>query len=495
MVKYRFLLLVTLGFIFFSCNLGFASTVSNDIVLVIDNSGSMKKGDPHFETKRAVAEFVKKLSDDTQLAVLIFDHRVNLIVPLTVVSETNKKTILSSFNAIDYKGMLTNIPDAMKQAVFELIQHGSKASQKSIIFITDGVVDTGKKSRDIEKTKWLRKKLPEGATRHGVKIFGIAFTDLADFELIQFLVKKTNGEYFRARTSEDIPEIFSRIYQKILGKAPESIETASMPSTPSTETLQKSEYPVQENSQEAPPESEIEQSPIYITEKPRPTPDPVREEIKESASAPDPVKEEMKESSPVKHVMKKSGDLIPVSPKPKKFPLPLPIMILIAVAFVVAAMFILSRFRRRKTPVSVPPSQSHRPSPPEPVAEQQRPIGVPDQFMPEALLRDVSGVTGEDTYKISEKEIKIGRKEKLNQIVIDQETISRQHAIIEYKEYAYWIKDQDSANGTFLDGQKITDEMRLKSGDTISIDVYDFEFILPGLEGDADKTVFRKLND
>ena len=118
--------------------------------------------------------------------------------------------------------------------------------------------------------------------------------------------------------------------------------------------------------------------------------------------------------------------------------------------------------------------------------------------MPEALLRDVSGVTGEDTYKISEKNTKIGRKEKINQIVINQDTISRQHAVIEYKNYAYWISDQDSSNGTFLNGEKIANEMRLSNGDTISIDVYDFEFILPGLEsvkGDVDKTVFRKTQD
>lgn len=499
MKKYKIVLTVTLILMLLYCNLGLASTISNDIVLVIDNSGSMKKGDPHFLTKKAVAEFVKKLSDDTQVAILIFDHRVNLAVPLTIVSEVNKEAILASLDHIDYRGILTNIPDAMKQAIFELKKNGQDKSQKSIIFITDGVVDTGKKSRDIEKTEWLLKKLPNGAAKHEIKIFGIAFTDLADFELIQSLVQKTNGEYFKALTSEEIPEIFFQIYQHIMGKKPESVETDRMPpkappaipQEPESSELEifREKSPIEpkvpEHSLKAPPKSEIEQSPIYITEKPAPTPDPVKDVMEEPEPA----------APPVKHVMKKPGDLKPVPAKfkSKKFPLPLPIIILIAVVFLIAAMVILSRYRRRKTDAPAPTSRS-QPAPPVP----ERPIGVSAEFMPEALLRDVSGVTGEDTYKISEKNTKIGRKEKINQIVINQDTISRQHAVIEYKNYAYWISDQDSSNGTFLNGEKITNEMRLSNGDTISIDVYDFEFILPGLEsvkGDVDKTVFRKTQD
>ena len=135
MKKYTFSSMVALVSILLYCCISFASTVPKDIVIMIDNSGSMKKGDPHFLTKDAVDEFVKKLSDDTQVAVLIFDQRVNLAISLTTVSEATKEDILASFDYIDYKGKLTNIPAAMERAIYELKTKGQEESQKSIIFI------------------------------------------------------------------------------------------------------------------------------------------------------------------------------------------------------------------------------------------------------------------------------------------------------------------------------------------------------------------------
>jgi pSer/pThr/pTyr-binding forkhead associated (FHA) protein len=162
----------------------------------------------------------------------------------------------------------------------------------------------------------------------------------------------------------------------------------------------------------------------------------------------------------------------------------LPIIILIVLAvFAVIAVFFLFWFRRK--PSITPPL-------PEDL------VGVTDELLPEASLRDLSGVTEQGIINISKKVTKIGRKDRINHIAIDKETISRQHAIIEYKNYSFWIIDQGSSNGTFLNGKQIVDEMRLNHGDTISFDVYEFEFIMPGMEFDetvVDKTVFRRVHD
>jgi len=427
MKKYMFSSMVALVFMLLYCGISFASTVPKDIVLMIDNSGSMKKGDPFFMTKDALTEFVDKLPDDTQVAVLIFDHRINLAVPLT----TTKEVILASFDNIDYRGMLTNIPAAVERAIYELKTQGQEESQKSIIFITDGIVDTGNKLRDIDKTRWLRENLSEDAANHGIKIFGIAFTDSADFELIQSLSQKTKGQYFRAVIPEDIPDVFSQINQLIMSMKPESVEPASPPLT------------VPPLVSEEPPKPEIEKSPIYVTEAPGPTPTPV---------------------------------------KSKKLNLPIIILIVLAVFAIIAAFFL---FWFRRKPIITPPL-------PEGL------VGVTDELLPEASLRDVSGVTEQGIFKISKKVTNIGRKDRINHIAIDQETISRQHAIIEYKNYSFWIIDQGSSNGTFLNGKQIDDEMRLNHGDTISFDVYEFEFVMPGMEFDetvVDKTVFRRAHD
>ena len=208
---------------------GFPGPIKKDIVLMIDNSGSMRGNDPNFLTKKAVARFVENLSGDIQVAVLIFDHDINMTLPLTIVNQTTKNTILSSTEKIDFKGLFTRIPSAMERAIYELKMNGRNDSQKTIIFITDGIVNTGDKTRDTDKTRWLRENLSEDATRAGIKIFGIAFTDQADFELIQYLAQKTKGEYFRVFVAKDIQDIFNKINSIIVSDKPELPKPALSP--------------------------------------------------------------------------------------------------------------------------------------------------------------------------------------------------------------------------------------------------------------------------
>jgi predicted component of type VI protein secretion system len=81
--------------------------------------------------------------------------------------------------------------------------------------------------------------------------------------------------------------------------------------------------------------------------------------------------------------------------------------------------------------------------------------------------------------------------EHLNYVVIPQTTIGRRHALIEYKDFAYWIIDQGSINGTFVNDQMITSETRLKHGDRIRLHKLEFEFLMPEMV-DAGMTMVSK---
>jgi len=54
-----------------------------DIMLVLDNSGSMRRNDPRFLTKKVVSDFVARLPADTHIGIVIFDEKVNLALPLS----------------------------------------------------------------------------------------------------------------------------------------------------------------------------------------------------------------------------------------------------------------------------------------------------------------------------------------------------------------------------------------------------------------------------
>ena len=78
--------------------------------------------------------------------------------------------------------------------------------------------------------------------------------------------------------------------------------------------------------------------------------------------------------------------------------------------------------------------------------------------------------------------------EHLDYIVVNESTIGRRHALIEYKDYSYWIIDQGSINGTFVNEELVKTEVRLKHGDKIRLHRCEFDFIIPEME-DSGMTV------
>ena len=95
-----------------------AEGLPKDIMLVFDNSGSMRNSDPHYLAKKAITHFVDGLPADTHFGVLIFDKAINLALPLTALSEDGKKAVANSLKAINYRGQLTNSPSAMERALY-----------------------------------------------------------------------------------------------------------------------------------------------------------------------------------------------------------------------------------------------------------------------------------------------------------------------------------------------------------------------------------------
>lgn len=381
-----------------------------DVILVLDNSGSMKKNDPGFLVKDAVKEFISQQDENTRVAVVIFDQDVNLSVPLTSASLANRESILNSLENINYKGLFTDSPAGIERAIYELKNNARADAQKSIIFMTDGIVDTGAAEKDLEKSKWLREDLAPDAADNDIKIFGIAFTEKADFQLIQSISQKTDGEYYRALTVDDIQSKFGQIAQLI--------------NTPAAE-----------------PEEVIQ--PVVITQ-----------------VAP------LVEQAPAPVIIE-----VPVQSMGDEERIRSIIIIAAAIVLTLTLFGILILLIRRSKELKTNG---------EPVAQ-------------DAYINDLQGKTDKQTHKLGAKPTMFGRvagkdTEHLDYIVVNESTIGRRHALIEFKDYSYWIIDQGSINGTFVNGQAVSSEVRLKHGDRIRLHKCDFEFIMPEME-DSGMTV------
>ncbi len=95
-----------------------------------------------------------------------------------------------------------------------------------------------------------------------------------------------------------------------------------------------------------------------------------------------------------------------------------------------------------------------------------------------AKLKVSSATTNESfDFELNLPETRIGRSEYSkagikNELVLADNQISREHSIIFKRGANYFIKDLGSANGTFINGEKITSEHQLKEGDIIQIGHY-----------------------
>lgn len=79
----------------------------------------------------------------------------------------------------------------------------------------------------------------------------------------------------------------------------------------------------------------------------------------------------------------------------------------------------------------------------------------------------VSSMTGSFEYIIDEPETTIGTAEG-NDVVLDDTTVSRHHALLYFNGEAFGIKDLKSTNGVVMNGFKVED-LKLRNGDSVSL--------------------------
>jgi pSer/pThr/pTyr-binding forkhead associated (FHA) protein len=98
-----------------------------------------------------------------------------------------------------------------------------------------------------------------------------------------------------------------------------------------------------------------------------------------------------------------------------------------------------------------------------------------------ASLTILSGGAEGSEYLLERPENTIGRGPEAD-MVFDDRTMSREHAVIEFTGVGFRVRDLASMNGIFLNGSevKVGD---LKSGDRIQVGQHVFQFVLEKSQG------------
>ncbi|MCC6493688.1 MAG: SpoIIE family protein phosphatase [Pirellulales bacterium] len=85
-------------------------------------------------------------------------------------------------------------------------------------------------------------------------------------------------------------------------------------------------------------------------------------------------------------------------------------------------------------------------------------------------------------FKLGDSESVIGRNPECD-VVLDAAAVSRRHAIVSREREQYFIRDNDSRNGTIVNGQQIHDRAALRDGDQVLICDVLLEFRNPAAAG------------
>jgi uncharacterized protein (TIGR03503 family) len=186
-----------------------------DVRILIDVSGSMKKNDPENLRRPALRLLVGLLPPDTRAGVWTFGQYVNMQIPLGQVDKAWKTKARKASKSIGSPGQFTNIEDALKRAT-EDWSGPAGPYRRSVILLTDGMVDISKDKRrnEASKRRIIEGILP-GLKAQDVTIHTIALSKNADHELMRQLADETGGWYEMTESADALQKLFLRLFEKV----------------------------------------------------------------------------------------------------------------------------------------------------------------------------------------------------------------------------------------------------------------------------------------
>lgn len=194
----------------------------NDIRIVIDVSGSMKKTDPLNLRIPAMKMLNGLIPDGSYAGVWNFGRSVNMTVKWGKVDQAWRQLADIGAAKIHSNGLYTNIESALARATLGWEKADAKVN-RSIILLTDGQVDI---SKDVEKNKASRNIILSNSIqalkKSGATVHAIALSKDSDETLLKQLALETDGSFETAESAQELQKIFLKLFERATD--PDTIE-------------------------------------------------------------------------------------------------------------------------------------------------------------------------------------------------------------------------------------------------------------------------------
>ncbi|MCD4670414.1 MAG: VWA domain-containing protein [Actinomycetia bacterium] len=240
-----------------------------DLVLVIDESGSMKKNDPgnlRVDAARLFIELNQILTEGNRVAIVGFGEKTNIYIELTKIAK-NKKDIMEAISNIKSNQNLTDMKSALEE-VKSMLDERVRKNRTAVIFLTDGDLgiddipipdeiregENGRPKPPVRETEksgnkdesdegdgdsqsggniaadpqdrlneYLEKykaelfELCHEYQKDNIQIFPIAFTDEANIDVLEEIADITLSRLWISKNASDIRDIYLDIFKFMTG--------------------------------------------------------------------------------------------------------------------------------------------------------------------------------------------------------------------------------------------------------------------------------------
>lgn len=175
----------------------------NQIMFVMDKSGSMRKNDPDYIRTSLIRSFFEKMGKNDTIGLVGFSNDAhNYSYGLTNDKAVVENAIAQFENQKDEGSTYLNKGIELAATTLRNADNGENVS-KSIFALTDG------RTTDTISDSYLN-----ALKADGIKVYTVGLGEVA-YSYLKNIAKVTDGEYFYAKTSEDLSDVFIEFEEKI----------------------------------------------------------------------------------------------------------------------------------------------------------------------------------------------------------------------------------------------------------------------------------------
>ncbi|GIP00928.1 hypothetical protein J14TS5_60130 [Paenibacillus lautus] len=200
--------LFLLGMLFewvYQLNPGSAKPVK-DIVLVIDNSGSMKDTDPNQDRYTAAKNLINRMDEDNRVSVILFDHATTLLQPFTrVKNQEAKDEIIAEIDSLETNDGGTDISLALEDTMTHIQESHDARRSAMVIMLSDG----------FSETDHARVLADYKQQQIAVNTIGLSLVYKDGAQLLQTIAAETGGQYYDVQNAADLSFVFQKIYDDV----------------------------------------------------------------------------------------------------------------------------------------------------------------------------------------------------------------------------------------------------------------------------------------